>query len=96
MKGLLESASNGSKTSYARATGVFITIGLLILVFSTLAVLVFVDTCNPEVVGMEIREICRARFEPGAMAAYITAAGGVMSATTVLLYRENRRANNHK
>ena len=91
---LLNSASNESTTSYARATGIIITIGLLVMVFATLATLVFVDVCNPAVVGTEIREVCEARFQPGAMAAYITAAGGVMSATTVLLYRENKRAAN--
>ena len=93
MNALFDSTANTSTHSYARVTGILITIGLLVLVFATFISLVFVDICNPTVVGTEIREVCMARFNPGAMAAYVTAAGGVMSATTVLLYRENKRAN---
>jgi hypothetical protein len=88
------SGDEGGGASFARYAGLLMVVSTIILVFVMVAMLVFQDVCNPAVVGTEIREVCKRRFEPGGLAAFLTAGGGVLTACTVFLYRENKRAAN--
>jgi hypothetical protein len=79
-------------TSFARYAGLLMVCATIVLVFALTAMLAFMDICNPELLGTEIHEVCKRRFESGGLAAYMTAGGGVLTACTVFLYRENKKA----
>lgn len=83
--------SDGNGGSFARVAGMMMVGATILLVFFLTAML-FLNICNPEVVGTETLEVCKRRFEPGSLAAFLTAGGGVLTAATVFIYRENKKA----
>jgi len=90
-----------AQTSFARYVGLLMILSIIALVFGLTAILVWLDTCTPTLLGTEIvddvsklviRDICVPRFQPGAMAAFMTAAGATFGGTTVFLYRATKAA----
>ena len=85
------SGGNGG-ASFARYAGLLMVVSTILLVFGMIAMLALMDICNPAAVGTEIHLVCERRFDPGGLAAFMTAAGATLGGTTVFLYRANKQA----
>ena len=91
------SGEDGNGASFARYAGLLMVLSTIVLVFGLAAMLFWAETCTATLLGTEadklvIRDLCGPRFTPGGLAAFMTAAGGVLTACTVFLYRENKQA----
>ncbi len=87
-------SGEGGGNSFARYAGLLMVVSIILLVGVLLAMLALMDVCNPSLVGTEVHEVCARRFEPGGLAAFMTAAGATFGGTTVFLYRANKKAEN--
>lgn len=89
----------GGGASFARYAGLLMVVSTILLVGALVAMLVFADLCDPltDAAGKllihkdEVMKTCKARFEPGGLATFMTAAGMTFGGTTVFLYRANKQ-----
>jgi hypothetical protein len=87
VKGMIKQRSGG----FARGTGMAMVIYLMIA-DAAILLLLLLDLCNPDLIGTEIREVCKPRFTPEGIATVIAALTAAMGATTYGIYKENKKA----
>ncbi len=76
---------------FARGTGMAMVIYLMVA-DAAILLLLLVNLCNPDLIGTEIREVCKPRFTPEGIATVIAALTAAMGATTYGIYKENKKA----